>query len=474
MGSIEQITADVCVVGGGPAGTTTAQQIASLGFDVCLIEREAFPKPRIGASLPSSILPLLEVIGVRDRVENAGFLRPERIVVWWSTPDPVIGPSPGPPGFHVARDELDELLVRNAEARGVLVLRPARATLPQRRADGGWQVKFHHAGNLKEVIASFIVDATGTRPLLPGRRVRVSAPLLSLYAHWQSVDRKETEGRVEAGENEWLWWAPLGGGKSVAAVFLDPKRLSGMRRVEIDSLYRDLLRGFKLFREDQAGRIRGGVKACDASSRYTAPAAGPDFVRIGDANLTLDPMSSQGVLNAIASGIQAAVVINTLARHSAHAKDAIDFFQARQMERVLQYAGKSAAFYQERAAVCDRPFWRQRAASAKMASTPVLESKKLEAGCKIELSKLATIENMPTIQGDRIASAPVVRHEALERPVAFLHDVQLAPLLRQIRSGQTADSIVECWSRQMAPDLSRQILSWLWHRKIVVPVTSFP
>src|SRR5215470_7077394 len=135
-----EITADVCIVGGGPAGATTARQLAVLGLDVCLVEQEASPRPRIGASLPSSILPLLDAIGVRDRVEQAGFLRPEHSIVWWSTPEPVVGALPGPPGFHVARDRFDELLVRNAQAAGVRVLRPARAARCQRLATGGWQV----------------------------------------------------------------------------------------------------------------------------------------------------------------------------------------------------------------------------------------------------------------------------------------------------------------------------------------------
>jgi NADPH-dependent glutamate synthase beta subunit-like oxidoreductase len=67
-------SADVCVIGGGPAGSTIAHRLASLGHEVCLVERDAAPRPHIAASLPATILPLLEVIGVRERVEGEGFL----------------------------------------------------------------------------------------------------------------------------------------------------------------------------------------------------------------------------------------------------------------------------------------------------------------------------------------------------------------------------------------------------------------
>jgi flavin-dependent dehydrogenase len=372
----------------------------------------------------------------------------------------------------VDRSRFDELLLQNARAREVVVLRPAQAMHPQRLSSGGWQIRLQHAGRRKELIASFIVDATGNRSFLPGRRVRISAPLLCLFAHWQSLDRKETEGRIEAGENEWLWYTPLGGGKSVAAVFVDPKRLSGTSRADIDGVYYGLLQRFRLFREDQAGRIEGEVKACDASSRCAEQAAGSDFVRVGDANLTLDPLSSQGVQNAIASGIQAAIVVNTLAKYSANAEAAIDFFRERQIEKVSQHATKAAAFYRERAAVCDQPFWRQRAGFIDAAATPVFETRKLESTSKIRISNLASIESRPTIQGDRIASTPVLRHEALDRPVAFLDEVELVPLLRQIRSGQTSDSIVQAWSGRLSVDLSWRVLCWLWHRRIIVPACS--
>src|SRR5262245_53258868 len=124
--------ADVCVIGGGPAGSTVARQLAVLGYDVCLLEREVMPRKRIGASLPPSILPLLEVIGVRDQVENAGFLRPRRTIVWWSHPHPTVRRPPGPPGFHVDRGELYHLLLRNTETSGVTVLQRAQAMPPLR------------------------------------------------------------------------------------------------------------------------------------------------------------------------------------------------------------------------------------------------------------------------------------------------------------------------------------------------------
>jgi len=467
------ITADICVIGGGPAGSTAACRLASFGYRVCLIERDAVPEARSGASLPSSILPLLEVVGVRDRLERAGFLRPERIVVWWADSRPSVRWLPGLPGFHVDRCQFDNMLLHNAEAGGVMVLRPAHAMRPQRLYGGGWQIPVRHNGSRKEVVAPFLVDAAGSRAFLPGRQIRNSAPLLCLFAHWYAPDRRQVEGCVEAADNKWLWYAPLGGGKSVAAVFIDPKLLSGTSRVNIEGVYFDLLRQFRLFREDEAGCIAGEVTSCDASSRHAQHAVGPDFVRVGDANLTLDPLSAQGIQSAVVSGLQAAVVINTLAKHPAHAGDAITFYNDRQTEKVLQHTTKAAAFYQKRAAISGEPFWQRRAAATPdIAPLPAPETARLEPASRIELSKLSRIEPMPVMQGDVIASKLALRHAALDRPVAFLSEVELVPLLRRIRAGETAGGIVQAWSDRMSPDLGWNILEWLWHRRVVVPAAS--
>ena len=456
--------ADICVVGGGPAGSSVAYRLAGLGYDVCLIERDIANRPQRGASLPATILPLLEMIGARASVEAAGFSRCGRSAVWWSEAQPSVHDLPQP-ALHVDRRQFDRLLLESARQNGVCVLHPAHAPLPERLEGGGWRVRVVQAGVPTTIIARFLVDASGGT--LQRRRRRVSAPLLALQAEWACAPRRN-ESCLEAGTSEWFWCGPLREGRSVAAVFVDPKRLTDF--ADIAAAYRELLARFRLIHRCGLREVVGAVSACDASSRFAQEPAGLDFVRVGDACLSLDPLSSQGIQTAIASGLQAAVVANTILRRRANSTAAVAFYEQAQRERCARHATKTARLYAERGALTDTPFWRERAAHEDEANTFEGETRRLDPGIRLHVSRLATIESVPAIRGDTIETTGAVCHPALARPAAFLGDVALVPLIRQIGCGETAGAIVAAWSACLSFDRSWQLLDWLWHRRIVVPL----
>jgi hypothetical protein len=221
--------------------------------------------------------------------------------------------------------------------------------------------------------------------------------------------------------------------------------------------------------EGLRGEVEGGVEACDASSRYAEEPAGDGFIRVGDAGFSPDPLSSQGILLAVASALQAAAVLNTWARRPANTDAATRFYRERQTERMRQHARKAAAFYAERMAVCDRPFWRERAASDGGEQAPPLEEAGLDPTCRIQVSGALAFESVPLLQGDIVETAPAVLHNTLARPVAFLGEEAVVPLLRQVRPGQTPEAVVRTWSERLPAELGWEIMHWLWRHRIVVP-----
>ncbi len=66
---------DVVVIGGGPAGATTAALVAEHGYSVLLLERAALPRFHVGESLiPETYWPLKR-LGMLDRMKASAFPR---------------------------------------------------------------------------------------------------------------------------------------------------------------------------------------------------------------------------------------------------------------------------------------------------------------------------------------------------------------------------------------------------------------
>ena len=78
-----RLSVDVLVAGGGPAGSTLATRLAQLGHRVALVERNRFPRPRLGEALTPGVLPLLQLTGAHRPVEQAGFPCVESVLVDW-------------------------------------------------------------------------------------------------------------------------------------------------------------------------------------------------------------------------------------------------------------------------------------------------------------------------------------------------------------------------------------------------------
>ncbi len=314
---------DVLVIGGGPAGSTTAALLAQQGVRVTLLEKARHPRFHIGESLLPANLPLFERLGVADQVRAIGMRKwGAEFVSPWHTPGTQTfefadaWDKTMPMAYQVRRSEFDHILLRNAESRGALVLEGCEARdLRLDEAAGGAEVTaVHDDGTHSRWRARYVVDASG-RDTFVGKRLRTKRRnprhnSAAMYAHFSAATR--LPGRAEGNisifwfDHGWFWFIPLADGTTSVGAVAWPYYFK-TRDKPLAQFFDDTLALCPALSARLAGATRiGEVQATGNYSYSCERTHGPGYLLVGDAYAFIDPVFSSGVMLAMQGGVCAA------------------------------------------------------------------------------------------------------------------------------------------------------------------------
>jgi flavin-dependent dehydrogenase len=475
----------ICVLGGGPAGSVIARSLAELGHDVLLVDRTVGENVPRAESLAPSIAPILDSLRLRGVVDASVFCREKQALVQWGSGDVSVKSFGVSPSLLVERALLDDRLRHAASRAGVRMIAPAKARAVRHPSGGEWLIPVATSDGAVVIKSRFLVDARGKR-----HRMCIedgAPPTVALSAPWTLGGPAFAETRIEAGSDEWFWGSPLPDDSYAATIFLDASRVAGLRAESRTEFYRDVISRSKLLEELMRGKMIGPVCVRDATPRLSKDPIGNDFIRVGEACVAIDPLSSQGIQTALLSAVQASAAVHTILTAGCDSVAARVFYRERQQAAAARARLSAARLYREHPA--QSAFWIERARGAgneqSQAPTGPLSGLRVDRSLPADLSpqmdqslqldqflrldQSLQIVDVPVLSGVFIRCAPALSHPGLEHPVAYFSGIALAPLVREADGAATADQILRVWTRLIPPEAAWNILAWMRAVGILVP-----
>jgi len=431
--------ADILVLGGGPAGGAVAIGLRRLGYEVLLVS-----EPR----------PFDAVEGISDRViqgmQAAGF----RLAL-----EAMAAPSPRQVTWNgvtsaanterlVPRQRFDQALLQDLAEQGVRVV--SGRVKSCRGHEDGYRAEVESAdGSTQWLAGGFLVEARGrAAPAAGVPRVR-GAQTVSLLQYWQGP-AAAPKTAVQSFADGWAWMALRNDGRRYLQLTLDVASAELPPKSQLGEWCRQRLQQL----EQAAPFMQDAEPVGEVDARTSTPvlceqSAGDSWIRVGDAAMAVDPLSGNGIFQALSSALQAPAVVNTLIRHPERAELAKQFHEARIQGLFYRFARIGRDFYAQESQWSERPFWQTRRRWP--------DQQPLHLGVTPE--QVAT-GMRPVVENGLINAAHVVITPDQPLGIWHLNGLPLAPLLDAVRAEpeRTPESVL---SEQLGPENGKRLTLWM-------------
>ncbi|MGR9159703.1 NAD(P)/FAD-dependent oxidoreductase [Rhizobium leguminosarum] len=307
---------DLLIVGAGPAGNACALQFAKRGGKVVIVEDQGFSTLHPVEVLSSSALPLLRSLDVVNLLDYPWVARSGGVISVWGQQTATLSRSlfdPHGDSFRIDRNTFDRFLFDQATAAGAAGFVGAKLVYltPEKHR---WRFSLSTKDSVTEGVADRIVAASGRNRNAPGSpsKDRIWIDRLVGIAIKGDGETRTTRSDLlylQSTPNGWWYMVTSPSGASTAVFLTDADLLPrGKSKVSQflhsewarTSVHADCHRGVAsaISKQSWVGfNARTGIRKIALTRNWLA---------IGDALASVDPLSGRGIVNALSMGKEAA------------------------------------------------------------------------------------------------------------------------------------------------------------------------
>jgi flavin-dependent dehydrogenase len=304
---------DIVVIGAGPAGCVTAMLLARSGCSVAIVDRPPTGRFRIGETLPPQASRLLADLDLTQTFLAQQHRPSPGLVSVWGSAEPSANDflfSPHGCGWHIDRPKFNAMLLEAATIAGAAFFAEARIAQCMEEHDG-WCICVSREDHPRTLKCRFIVDASGRRSAgafgFPPRIVLDRLIAIAGLAHPARSAHVSDYTLVEAVEDGWFYTALLPCGDYILAYLTDADIYAAGRQRSISFLENQLSNAPHT--RERVEQLPPNVALFSAITTFRNTVLRRNWIAVGDAARSYDPLSGLGLWTAMKTASEAAPVI---------------------------------------------------------------------------------------------------------------------------------------------------------------------